>query len=101
MSCRRYRYQKLGAVIADSLYHAMKCVGKVLYRSLPHMVGNLVHSDGLAETRGNVARIGLRALGLRLDRYGTCIYREITEGQSCIERRDKFPFMSLDSFFGF
>jgi hypothetical protein len=94
MSCRRYRNQKLGAVIAGSLYHAMKCVGKVLYRSLPHRLGNIVHSDGLAKTRGNVARIRLCALELRLDRYGACIYHEITECQSCIERRHKFPLMS-------
>ena len=67
MDCRRYRHQKLGAVIACSLYHAMKCVDKVLYRSLPHRVGNLVRTlIDLVETLGNVARIGLCTLELRL-----------------------------------
>src|SRR5271168_3279832 len=92
MGCRRYRHQNFGAVIASSLYHAMKCVDKVLYRLLPHRVGNLVCTlIDLAETLGNVAGIGLCALELRLDRYGACIYHVITECHSCIERRHKFP----------
>jgi hypothetical protein len=99
MGCRRYRYQKLSAVIAGSLYHTMKCVDKVLYRPLPHRVGDLICTlIDLAETLGNVARIGLCALELRLDRYGACIYHVITECHSCIERRHKFPLMSVDSF---
>ncbi len=68
MACRRYCYQKLGAIIAGSLYHAMKCVNKVLYRSLPHRVRNLMCTlIGLVGTLGGVARIRLCALELELD----------------------------------
>jgi hypothetical protein len=99
MDCRRYCYQKLGAIIAGSLYHAVKCVDKVLYRSLPHRVRNLMCTlIGLARTLGDVARIGVCALELGLDRYGACIYHEIMECHSCIESRHKFPLMSIDSF---
>jgi hypothetical protein len=45
----------------------MKCVDKVLYRSLPHRVRNLVRTlIDLVETLGNIARIGLCTLELRL-----------------------------------
>jgi hypothetical protein len=54
--------------------------------------------NDLAGTLGNVARIGLCALELKLDRYGACIYHEITECHSCIECRHKFPLVSVDSF---
>jgi hypothetical protein len=56
---------------------------------------------GLAGTLGDVARIGVCALELGLDRYGACIYHEIMECHSCIESRHKFPLMPIDSFPGF
>jgi len=91
-----------GAVIVGSLYHAMKCVDKVLYHSPPHRVGNLACAlIDLAETLGNVARFGFCALELMLDRYGACIYHVMTECHSCIEGRHKFLLMSVDSFPGF